>query len=102
MAKGIIAYMRGSWSRVFVGARHAPKAAVAALLFQVMTASPDVADCCPPADLTNCWAFAGSVSRTMAIAVSNETSQVRVIERMETPPEGAVSTRAAGCRKRSS
>jgi hypothetical protein len=39
---------------LFVGARHAPKAAALALLFQVMTASPDVADSCPAGDLTNC------------------------------------------------
>src|SRR5262249_41822763 len=76
MAICIMAYMRDSCSGLFAGARHAPKAAVAALLFQVITASPDVADSGPAGDLTSCRASAGPVSGTTATAVRHATSSV--------------------------
>src|SRR5690242_20154236 len=73
MAICIMAYMRDSCSGLFAGARHAPKAALAALLFQVITASPDVADSGPAGDLASCRALAGPVSGTMATAVRHPT-----------------------------
>src|SRR5215813_13759393 len=78
MAMCIMAYMRDSCSGLFAGARHAPKAAAAALLFQVITAFPDFADGCPAGDLTSCRALAGPVSGTMATAVRHPTISVDV------------------------